>query len=79
MILDRADDMIDICEVKYSQNEYVLTKRESERIANRVGTFQCETQTQKGVQVTMITTKGLKKNSYFDFVQNIVNLEDMFV
>lgn len=79
LILDRADDMIDICEVKYSQNEYVLTKHESERIANRVGAFQCETQTQKGVQVTMITTKGLKKNSYFDFVQNVVNLEDMFV
>ena len=78
LIIDRADDMINICEVKYSREKYSLTKSEYSKILNRVETFSHETTTNKGVHVALITTFGIVENKYSDITQNIVNLDDMF-
>ena len=79
IIIDRADDMINICEVKYSREKYSLTRSEYAKILNRVETFGLETNTRKGVHVAMITTFGIVENKYSDIAQNVVNLNDMFV
>ena len=79
IIIDRADDMINICEVKYSREKYSLTKSEYAKILNRVETFGLETNTRKGVHVALITTFGIVENKYSDIAQNVVNLNDMFV
>ncbi|MBQ8957816.1 MAG: hypothetical protein IJ057_04870 [Bacteroidales bacterium] len=78
LIIDRADDMLNICEVKYSRNEYTLSKAEYKKIGNRVETFCQETATRKGIHVVMITTFGLSENEYSDIAQNVVNLNDMY-
>ena len=79
IIIDRADDMINICEVKYSREKYSLTKSEYAKMLNRVETFSLETNTRKGVHVALITTFGIVENKYSDIAQNVVNLNDMFV
>jgi len=71
-------DLQNVCEVKYSRNTYALTKSEYEKIVNRVDTFSRETNTRKGVIVTLISTFGLENNKYSDIVQNVVNLDAMF-
>jgi hypothetical protein len=78
LIIDRADDMQNICEVKYSRDAYTLTKSEYDKIVNRVETFSLETNSRKGVHITLITTFGITKNKYSDIAQNIVNLDNMF-
>ena len=78
LIIDRADDMLNICEVKYSRDKYVLSKAEYKKITNRVEAFGQETNTRKGIHVAVITTFGLSENEYSEIVQNVVCLDDMF-
>ncbi len=79
LIIDRADGIQNICEVKYSQTAYSLTKNEYDKILNRCDGFVKETQSRKGVHITMITTFGLKENAYSSIAQNSVVLDDLFL
>ena len=78
MLLDRGDNMIDICEMKFSGGEYEIDAAESRKLAERVETFRRQTNTRKGVRIVMVTLFGLKRNKYFGNVQNVVTLDDLF-
>ena len=39
LLIDRADNVVNVCEMKYSSGEYVLNKAEFERIDNKVQAF----------------------------------------
>lgn len=78
MVIDRADNNITLCEMKYSQAEYALTKREYQNILNRVETFRSETATRKGLQPVIVTTYGLKKNEYSSVAYRTVVMDDLF-
>ena len=78
LIIERADQLVNICEVKYSEYEYSITKAEETRLRNRMGSFQEETQTRGGLHLTFITTFGVKKNMYSDAMRNEVTMDDLF-
>lgn len=78
LIIERADQLVNICEVKYSEYEYSISKAEEARLRNRMGCFQEETQTRGGLHFTFITTFGVKKNVYSDAVRNEVMMDDFF-
>ena len=59
IIIDRADKMINVCEVKYCQGPYTLDKAEYDKLQNRMHAFANETGTRSGLYLTMITTEGL--------------------
>lgn len=77
LIIDRADNMINLCEVKYSKGEYIIQKEEYEKINNRLNVFQTETKTSKGVFVTLITVNGIKENTYSDIADSVISLKDL--
>ena len=79
IIIDRADGIVTICEVKYSKAEYTLSKDEYEKIMNRVETFVQETKCKKGTQTIIITTKGMKPTGFSEISKRIVTLDDLFV
>jgi len=80
LLIDRRDRVINLCEVKYSINPYVITKSYSENLRNKIGVFKAETQTKKAVFLTMITTYGLAKNQYsMSLVQNQITMDDLFI
>ena len=64
MIIDRADGMINLCEIKYSEADYTLTESEYKKIENRATAFASETGTRKGIFKTLITASPIKKNQY---------------
>ena len=45
MLIDRDDNVINICEMKFSQGEYELTEKYDLELRNKVGTFQAKTKT----------------------------------
>lgn len=79
LIIDRADGIITICEVKYSRGDYALTKGEYDKLTNRIIAFETETKCKKGVQAVVITTFGLVSNSYSDISTRTVMLDDLFM
>lgn len=78
IIIDRADDMINVCEVKYSKSQYELTKSEFDKLQNRINRFRGETKTKKGVILTMITTEDLLPNKYANDIDLQITLNDLF-
>ncbi|MBR1469486.1 MAG: AAA family ATPase [Prevotella sp.] len=78
IIIERADKIVNVCEVKYCQDEYELDKEEYEKINRRRTTFINETGLRHASWLTMITTEGLKKGMYSYMIQSQVTMDDLF-
>lgn len=79
LLIDRRDQTINLCEMKFSQNVYEITKQYDEHLRERVETFRQATKTRKALHQTFVTTYGLKKNMYSGTIQSEVVLDDLFV
>lgn len=78
LLLVRADGIVNVCEMKYSKNEYVIEKAENERIANRVEAFRRVVGDRRILHVTLVTANGLAHNVYRNNVQAELTLDDLF-
>jgi len=78
LLIDRKDDIINLCEMKYSKSEYRISAGEEAQLRNKIAVFETETRTRKAVHLTMVTTYGIVKNSHAGHVQSEVILEDLF-
>ena len=78
LLIDRSDDVIDVCEMKYYAKEYAFTEEEYNKLQNRMLRLAEETKTRKAVQAILITTYGLIQNEYSDIVQSVVKMDDLF-
>jgi len=79
LVIDRADHCVNLCEMKFSRAEYELTKAEHERLENRMVQFTQYAERKKSIRLTMITSYGLKANTYSSFIQNTLTLSDLMV
>ena len=78
LIIDRRDDVMNICEMKYSDDEYVIDSEYEKEIIHKVELFRKEVEPEKALHVTLVTVSGLKKNEHSDVVLNIIKGEDLF-
>ncbi|MGN1173652.1 MAG: ATP-binding protein [Muribaculaceae bacterium] len=78
LIIERADNLVNLCEIKYSQSEYSMTKDEEMKIRNRVSDFISETGIRKGILTTFITTYGLRQNTHSGVAQVQVTMDELF-
>ena len=79
LLLDRADKCINVCEIKYCADEFVIDKAYGAELDRKIRLFKEETKTKKTIFLTMITTLGTKKNiHYTGRVMKEVTLEDLF-
>lgn len=78
LIIDRADNMTNLCEVKYCKDQYVIEKYEYEKIRHRITAYQAETKTKNGIYPTLITTYGLAPGKYNNIAMVQLCLDDLF-
>ncbi len=78
LIIERADRLINLCEIKYCDNPYIIKKEEDMRMRNRIAVFRSATKTKCGILPTWITPFGLHDNKYTTEIQYQVTLEDLF-
>ena len=78
LVIDRNDNVVNLCEAKFSSGPYSLTKSDSESLRNKRAAFVYSTHTRKAAVTTMITTFGLKKNMYSAEIMSEVLLDDLF-
>ena len=78
MLLDRRDHIINVCEMKFSNDEYEIDKKYDLTLKRKINRFREVTKTNKTLLLTMITTYGVKKNMYSNIVQSQVTLKDLF-
>ena len=64
LLIDRSDKTISLCEMKYAQGEYEITKSYDAYMQQRMNIFRKVTKTKKTLSVAYITPFGLKDNMY---------------
>lgn len=80
LIIDRNDNTINLCEIKFYSGKFILDKKYTSILEERKLKFIEYTKTKKQLFITMITNYGLKQNQYSSMsVDTEVVLEDLFV
>jgi uncharacterized protein len=79
LLIDRKDGIINVCEIKFTNAEYEITKDYAAQLRNKLNILKTESKTRKTVFLTMITTFGVKPNQYaLGLVQNSITIDDLF-
>lgn len=76
LIFDRRDGVVTICEIKYTDEPFTLTKLNIQSIKNKIEIFRAKTKTAKHVSIALISAKGVKKNH--QEIDQVVTLNDFF-
>ena len=79
LLIDRDDNMVTLCEMKYSESEYVITKAIDSALRNQRGAFAAETGTRKGIQTALITPYGVKPGMYNHIVNHVITMDALFL
>lgn len=79
LVIDRNDNVVNLCEMKYSNEEYVIDKDLNERLRKQKACFQRETKSNKTIHTTMITLYGVKQNTYGKNIQSEVTMKDLYL
>ena len=78
MLIDRNDQVIDICEMKFSKSQYAINADDHDSLQNKIARLRSETKTIKAIHVVIVTTLGLSRTDYYDDAQNVITADDLF-
>jgi len=79
LLFDRADGIINVCEIKHYNKAFIIDKKYADKLKNKLDTFKEQTNTRKQLFLTMITVHGITRNSYSeDLVSREITLTDLF-
>lgn len=78
LLINRNDNVINLCEMKYSSAPYEITKQYYDKLNNRRELFRKNVKTTKALHLTFVTLYPLKHTSYSEMVQSVVTAEALF-
>lgn len=78
LMIVRRDQVINICEMKYSEYDYTVTEKDVQSMKRKIQDFQYVTKCKYAIHPTLITTNGISENAYAYEFQNIITLDDLF-
>ncbi|MCR4605685.1 MAG: AAA family ATPase [Eubacterium sp.] len=78
LLIDRADDEINICEMKFTEDPLEIDATMDKNIRHKIEVYRTETGSKKALIPTLITANGLKRNAYADNIVRILTGEDLF-
>ncbi len=78
LVIDRRDRVINLCEMKFSINDFSIDADYDMALRRKLQTFRERTGTRKALHITMVSTYGVRKNAHSGIVQSQVVLDDLF-
>jgi AAA+ ATPase superfamily predicted ATPase len=79
LVIDRADNCVNLCEVKFSNDTFVINKNYEQELRQRKSIFIDKIGTRKTVFLTFITLYGISKEAgYFGIVDKEITMDDLF-
>lgn len=79
LLIDRSDRCINLCEIKFSEAEFVISKAYFENLQRKKAEFKKEMKVRKNVFVTFLTTFGVKENdNYIKIIDNQLSIGSLF-
>ncbi len=79
LLIDRADNCISMCEMKFYDAPFEITKQYADSLRDKREIFKTNTKTKKNIFITLITLYGVKQNEHsLSIVSNEVVGDDLF-
>ncbi len=79
MLIDRADNAVNVCEIKFANDIYTLTKAEADGIRKKISHLQGLLKRCKSIFPVMITTFGCEKNMhYLGLITHQLDMDALF-
>jgi len=78
LVIQRADDFTDLCELKHSSSAFTIDKDYAEELQNKIEAYQELSKDKRTLHLVMVTTNGVVRNSYYNLIQNEVTMDDLF-
>ncbi len=76
LVIDRADGCINLCEIKFHNDEFIIDKNYAHILREKKNCFKAKTKTRKTIFLTFITLYGVKKEqNYLSCVDNQLTLD----
>jgi hypothetical protein len=77
LLIDRNDRVINICEIKFVNGPFEIDRAYDLALRAKIESFRNATKTRKALNLTMITTYGVKPGKYSGIVQSEVTMDDL--
>ena len=78
LVIKRADRVTNLCEIKYAQDEYLITKETDESLRRKRSDFIRTTKTKNAIHMTMIAPYGVISNIYTGNLDSVITADDLF-
>lgn len=80
LLIDRDDNVVNLCEMKFSDSTYTIDAKYARELASRIKVFKKAAGLRKSILLTFITTYGVTGNAIAtQMVQNELTMDDLFV
>jgi len=78
LLIARKDQVINVCEMKFSEAEYKVDAKFDTAMRHKISDFVSLTKTKYAIYPTLITTYGVLPTSYAGNIQSIITADDLF-
>lgn len=78
LVIKRVDKMTHLCEMKFSEAPYVITKDYAERLLQRRQLFMEVSGETRGVVLTMVAPRGVKQNIHASHIHSEITVRELF-
>ena len=78
LLIDRADNVLNLCEMKFYKNKYSVSQKDRFDFENRIDLLSKITKSKKNIHFTLVTTFGMTFNEHSSVVQKVITLADLF-
>lgn len=78
LLISRKDQIINVCEMKYSESDYSPDLAFDKAMRRKISDLKNATKTKYAIHSTLITTYEVVKTSYYGNIQSIITSDDLF-
>lgn len=78
LIIDRRDDVVNLCEIKFSKDKFSIDKSYEDKLKTKIEILKPLVSPHQSLQLTMITTHGLTPSTHNAIIDSSLNLDQLF-
>lgn len=79
LLIDRMDNAISLCEIKFYNDEFALSKEEADKLRRKRNAFRMASRSRKQLFLVLITTFGLNPNKHsLGLIDNVITMDELF-
>lgn len=78
LVISRVDKITHLCEMKFCEKPFLVSKDYEERLRRRADVFSDETHISRGIVHTLVTPVGLSQGVHSGIIHSVITSKDLF-